>query len=299
MSFSYDTKLELARLEISSKCCAISECYGILLYCNTFTANQVKIITENIPFAKRTIKLFRRAFGFTFDQMPENPQEGMKHVLIIEDKDKLDKIFAAYGYERANILAHHINYGILEDECCRQSFMRGAFFAGGSITDPRKRYHLELVTDHYSVSREIYTLLLEMEFEPRNTSRSGNYITYFKQSEAIENFLTTIGAPLAAMEIMQAKIEKEVYNSVNRRVNCDTANVTKTVNAAQEQVDAIKKLAERGILTTLPEKIQSTARLRMENPELSLAQLAELTDPPVTKSCLNHRLRKLTQLANE
>jgi len=107
------------------------------------------------------------------------------------------------------ILAHHINFGVLEDDCSRQSFMRGAFFAGGSVTDPNKRYHLELVTDHYNVSREAFSLLLDMGFEPKSTSRGGNYITYFKNSEIIADFLTTLGAPVAAIEIMSAKIMKE------------------------------------------------------------------------------------------
>ncbi len=175
--------------------------------------------------------------------------------------------------------------------------MRGAFFAGGSITDPQKTYHLELVTDHYSVSREALSLLLDMGFEPKSVARAGNFITYFKSSEAIEDFLTTIGAPIAAMEIMSTKIMKDMTNSVNRRVNCDTANVTKTVDAAQEQLEAIRSIDASGILLLLPERLRETAKLRTENPELSLSQLAAIADPPVTKSCLNHRLKKLIEIA--
>ena len=188
MSFSSDTKAELCKLSPSAKCCSIAECYGILLYCNTFTNNLIKIITESRPLAKRLPKLFKRAFGFGFDDMPDDlEKEGGKLVFLIEDRHKLDRIFATYGYERQTSLAHHINLGVLEEDCCRQSFMRGAFFTGGSITDPRKRYHLEMVTDHYNVSRETYSLLLDMGFEPKSTSRKGNYIAYFKQSESIED----------------------------------------------------------------------------------------------------------------
>ncbi len=166
---------------------------------------------------------------------------------------------------------------------------------GGSVTDPAKRYHLELATDHYNVSRETYSLLLEMGFEPKELRRKGNFVIYFKQSAAIEDFLTTIGAPLSAMELMSLKVEKDMRNAINRKVNCDTANVSKTVDAALLQIEAIEKLSADAGLGSLPEKLRETAVLRLENPELSLNELAELS--ALTKSCLNHRLRKLVELA--
>ena len=299
MSFAADVKSELCRLAVNTRCCAISESYGVLLYCNTFTNNAVKIITDSRPFARRLPRLFKRAFGFDFDVVPEEMDRPGKLTLAITDERKIEHIFDVCGFERERILAHHINFGVLEEACCRQSFIRGAFLAGGSMTDPQKRYHLELVTDHYNVSRETYTLLLDMEFEPKSTNRSGHYITYFKSSGAIEDLLTTIGAPVSAMQVMEAKIVKEMTNSVNRKVNCDTANVTKTVEAASEQVAAIRQLERTGVLESLPEKLQQTARLRLDYPELSIGQLAAATDPPVTKSCLNHRLRRLVALAEE
>ena len=139
----------------------------------------------------------------------------------------------------------------------------------------------------------------ELDFHPKETTRKSNYVTYFKQSEAIADVLTTIGAPLAAMEVMNAKVEKNLMNGVNRRLNCDVANVDKAVQAAQGQIQAIHRLESRGELAKLPEKLQETARLRLDYPELSLAQLAEAAMPPVTKSCLNHRLRKLVELGKE
>ena len=297
MSFSSDAKAELCKVPINRKCCAISECYGVLLYCNTFSANEIKIITESRDFALRLPKLFKKAFGTGFDIFPEDISAPGKLTYIINDHEKLDRIFGYFGYEKGMVVSHHINLGILEELCCQQSFMRGAFLAGGSVIDPEKRYHLELVTDHYHVSRETFALLLEIGFAPKDTSRNGRYITYFKQSEAIEDLLTTIGAPVAAMEIMSAKIEKDMRNSVNRRVNCDTANVLKTVDAAQQQIEAIKKIIGDTGLEGLPDKLRETAVLRVENPELSLIQLAEMMSPPVTKSCLNHRLRKLISIA--
>ena len=265
MSFSGEVKAELCRTPISKKCCAVAESYGILLYCNEFSAKEIRIITENPDFIHRLPKLFKKAFGISFDLFSEQTGKG-KQNFIIRDKGKLERIFAGFGYEADKVFAHHINLGVLEDECCQISFVRGAFLAGGSVTDPFKRYHMELTTAHYNVSREVYSVLSELNFQPKNTVRSGNYITYFKNSEQIEDILTKMGAPVAAMSIMSAKIEKDMRNSIQRKVNCDTANVDKVVTASKEQIDAIKILEERIGLENLPDKLQETALLRIANP---------------------------------
>ena len=231
MSFSSEVKAELCRTALSRRCCAQAEAYGVLLYCNQFTASQVRISTESTAFAARLPALFHRAFQLSFDRTPE--KGASKQIFSITEPDKLSALWSAFGHEPAGTLAHHINFAVLEEEHCRLAFFRGAFLAGGSVTDPAKRYHLELSTPHLSVSRELRALLLECGFTPKETTRKANSITYFKQSEAIEDFLTAIGAPLAAMEIMNAKAEKDLRGSINRRVNCDAANLDKAVDAAQ------------------------------------------------------------------
>ena len=296
MSFSFDTKNELCRLPVQRLCCARAEAYGILLYCNTFTPSEVRIITENPNFAARLPRLFHRAFNIRFDRQPEQDQPG-KMVFQITDSKKLEHIINLLGYDPRQNLVLHINFGMLEEECCRAAFLRGVFFAGGSITDPQKRYHLELTTSHKQVSRELAALLQDTGFIPKAVGRNGSFVTYFKQSEHIEDLLTLIGAPVAAMEIMTAKMEKELRNSVNRRLNCDSANLDKTVEAAQEQREAIRQLRAAEKLETLPQKLQQTAALREIHPELTLSELAQEFTPPVSKSCLNHRLRKLVELA--
>lgn len=295
MSFSSEVKAELCRTALSRRCCAQAEAYGVLLYCNQFTASQVRISTESNAFAARLPALFHRAFQLSFDRTPE--EGAAKRIFSITEPDKLSALWSAFGHEPAGTLAHHINFAVLEEEHCRLAFFRGAFLAGGSVTDPAKRDHLELSTPHLSVSRELRALLLECGFTPKETTRKANSITYFKQSEAIEDFLTAIGAPIAAMELMNAKAEKLLRNGVNRRVNCEAANVDKTVDAALEQRQAIQALREAGTLDTLSPKLREAAALREAHPELSLAQLAALCDPPVTKSSLSHRLRKLIQLS--
>ena len=146
---------------------------------------------------------------------------------------------------------------------------------------------------------ETCALLLDAGFSPKETTRGGNSILYFKQSNLIEDFLTAIGAPVCAMGVMEAKVEKDLRNGVNRRVNCETANLTKVVDASMEQVAAIRKLQKRGHLKDLPPKLRETAKLRLENPEATLQELAAMQDPPVSKSAMNHRMRKLVALANE
>ena len=296
MSFSYETKAELCRVPVRKLCCARAEAYGILLYCNTFHPAQVRIITENPAFAARLPGLFQRAFSLRFDSLPQPDQPG-KMIFRLTNREKLRRVDETLGYEKSPAL--HINFALLEEDCCRAAFLRGAFFAGGSVTDPAKRYHLELDTSHAPVGREMEVLLRDMDCQPKTIFRNGSFVTYFKQSEQIEDFLTLIGAPLAAMKIMNAKVEKDIRNRVNRRFNCDNANVDKVVEASREQMEAIRKLQAASRLGQLSDKLQLTAALRLEYPELSIGDLAAEFDPPVTKSCLSHRLRKLTELAKE
>ena len=296
MSFASDVKAELCRAKIARKCCAQAEACGVLLYCNRFSPGEVKIVTESQPFGHRLSALFHKAFGLSFDEKgdPDSP----KQVFSITDPHKLELLWDLCAFDPTGP-AHHINFGMLEEPHCRQAFLRGAFLAGGSVTDPLKGYHLELSTTHRSVSREMTTLLLELGYAPKEVTRKANYITYFKQSEAVEDLLTAIGAPVSAMELMNAKAEKLLRNVVNRRVNCEAANVDKTVDAAMEQRQAIQALRAAGVLDELTPKLREAARLREANPELSLSQLAGLCDPPVTKSSLSHRLRKLIDLSKK
>ena len=293
MSFSSEAKRELCRDRLERRDAALAECYGVLLYCHSFSPREIRVITASPDFAARLPRLFKKAFSLGFDRLPPEGAAG-KQSFAVTDGEKLAKIFDAYGAEIGGTLSHHVNFGVLEEESCRAAFIRGAFLAGGSVTDPEKRYHLELATAHRSVSREVYTLLLDMGFSPRETSRAGNALVYFKQADAIADFFTAIGAPATAMGIMTAKVEKEMRNTVTRQINCDSANTDKTVAAAQEQLAAIRRIVkDYGSLDVLPEPLKDAALLRVTNPEASLADLAQLSFPPVSKSCLSHRLKKI------
>lgn len=191
-SFAGKVKNELCRVPVQRLCCARAEAYGVLLYGNTFSPTEVRLITESSDFAARLPRLFQRAFGLKFDRLPE--EERGKLIFGITDRSKLDRIINQLGYDPRQNLVLHVNFGLLEDECCRTAFLRGAFLAGGSVTDPEKRYHLELDTGHAQASREVATLLTEMGFLPHSVRRGGSSVIYFKQSEHIEDLLTTIGA---------------------------------------------------------------------------------------------------------
>ena len=288
----------MCKLPMGKPCCAVAEAYGIFLYGNTFSADEIKIVTECRPLGGRLSALLQAGFDLTFDFIPPDDAED-KQSYVINAPDKLERIAATIGYDSGGVLAHHINFGILEEPCCSVSLIRGAFLAGGSVTAPDKGYHLELTTNRRSVSRSLFTLLMELGFSPKDAMRRGNYVIYFKQSGVIEDFLTTIGAPQAAMSLMTAKVEKDMRNTIQRRVNCDTANVDKSVEAAQTQLAAIRRIEQGQGLENLPNKLHQTALLRIVNPEASLAELSQLADPPVTKSCMSHRLKKLIALGEE
>ena len=291
MSFSGDVKTELCRVEPARACCARAELYGALLYCHTFTAREARIITESESFARRLPELLRRAF----DRLPAEGEQ--KYIFQLTDGEKLGRVIDAFGFDSRQSPVLHINFGLLEEGCCRAAFLRGAFLAGGSVTDPAKRYHLELETSHAQASRELLALLGEMGRRPKQTARGGYQVIYFKSSGQIEDFLTIMGAPLSAMGLMNAKAEKELRNGVNRRVNCDAANLDKAVEAAQAQIEAIRRLLGRTGLEDLPPKLSEAAKLRLDNPDLTLTELAALCEPPITKSSLSHRLKKLGEMA--
>ncbi len=299
VTFSAAAKAEVCRAFPQKYCCALAECFGILLYCNNFTADNIRIITESREFAQRLPALLDRAFGMEFDAFPSLAAPG-KLVFQITDPEKIAEIMDAFGFNPQDTLALHVNLPLVEDDCCKAAFLRGAYLAGGSVTDPEKGYHMEITTTHHSVARETFALIQEvMGFAPKIATRGGGQVLYFKQSDLISDFLTYLSAPVAAMGIMEAKLEKELNNKVNRRCNCDDANTSKVVEAAQEQLSAIRILKDCGALEHLPAKLLQAAKAREENPEASLTELAAMMEPPITKPAMNHRLKKLVAMAKE
>ena len=299
ISFSGNAKAEICRSVPQKTCCVRAMCFGILLFCNSFSAEGIRIITESKDLALCLPKLFRKAFGAEFDIQPEEIVTG-KSNFQITNPETIAQVMAVFGFDSGSTLSVHLNLPVVEDDCCKAFFLRGAFLAGGSVTDPVKGYHIELATTHQGVARQTYSLVEEcMGFSMKRAARSGGQVLYLKQNEQISDLLTYLNAPVAAMGIMEAKLEKELNNKVNRRCNCDEANTSKVVEAAQEQLAAIRRIRQRGMLEQLPAKLQQAALAREKNPELSLTELAALMEPPITKPAMNHRMKKLMAIARE
>ena len=299
ISFSAAAKAEVCRILPGKQCCALAECFGVLLYCNSFAADSIKIITESREFAYILPKLFKKAFNLSFDSYPSLAAPG-KLVFQIWDEEKITCIMESFGFHPEDTVSLHVNFPVIENDCCKAAFLRGAFLAGGSVTDPVKGYHMEISTTHQSVARETDVLMREvMTFLPKSAKRGGGQVLYIKQSEQISDFLTYLSAPVAAMSIMETRLEKELNNKVIRRCNCDDANTSKVVEAAQEQLSAIRVLKEAGMLEKLPDKMKQAAMAREKNPSASLSELAAIMEPPITKPAMNNRMKKLVQMAKE
>ncbi|MBQ2911592.1 MAG: DNA-binding protein WhiA, partial [Clostridia bacterium] len=218
--------------------------------------------------------------------------------VVVEDAGVIEKIYDLFGYEYNNA-SLHINRAVVEEDCCREAFIRGAFLASGYLSNPEKEYHMEFVTTHFNISSELLILLDEMEFSAKMINRRGNYVIYYKGSEMIEKMLTFMGASNSAMELMLKKVEKNLKNNINRKVNCEISNLTKTADASAQQIEAIYTLKEKNKYDELPKPLKEVAELRLANPELTLGELAQMCVPPITKPGLSGRMRKIIKLAKD
>lgn len=293
MSFSLDVKEEICKQPLTTPCCIRAEILGILLYCNTFSNQEVRINTSSPSFAARIPLLFETIHI----PLSHTPSPSRKFSFTISDTVILKQLLHLLDYD-FHTLSRHIQFGLLEDTCCQHAFCRGAFLAGGSVTHPEKQYHLELHTVHNAVHRQFSSVLIESQLEPKLSQRKGRFLCYFKQSVYIQAFLRCIGAKDSAKILENFSQKKNLTSEVNRQVNCDAANLNKTIDAAQSQIKAIRWLDEAGLLVDLPDKLKETAYLRLENPHCTLSELAEFFTPPLSKSALNHRMRKLLSLAH-
>ncbi|MCX7614621.1 MAG: DNA-binding protein WhiA [Clostridiales bacterium] len=294
MSFSAEVKNEICKTSIIRPCCTLSEVYGLILYATAFNCREIRITTSNSSLKKRIPILFQKGFGILIPTFGV----GSMTTFLLTEQDEIKTVFSAFGYDFRDT-ALHLNRGIIDDDCCKSAFLRGAFLSGGSITNPEKKYHLELATNHLTLNREVISLLLDLDVKPKTLKRKNSYIIYLKDSGHIEDFLTMIGAPISAMHLMQAKVEKDLRNKVNRQVNCETANLSKTIEASIQQLNAIRLIDQTIRIDSLDKTLYDTAVLRIQNPEASLGELARLSSTPVSKPGLSHRLNKLIELSKK
>ena len=295
MSFSTEVKNELCRVSMQRVCCTRAEAYGALLHASAFSHKEIRLNTENAAVARRLQALLQRAFFVVCE-----PQRvGQKHQLILTGAEQIGRIFDALGYDRKSHITYHLNRNVLEEDCCIASFLRGVFLMAGTVAGPDKKSHLELKTARQSLAGEETSLLLDLGLSPKQMRRASAHILYFKDGTSVEDFLTRIGAPRAAMELMEAKVEKNIRNTINRQVNCETANLVKAADASARQIAAIRAVLDAHGEEGFPENLRETVRLRLEYPTDSLAELAQRFDPPISKPGLSHRLKKIIELASK
>lgn len=284
-------------------CCMFAQSYGFLLFGRAFSAAGISLMTDYNEIADA----YADAIRFVCGVDPEiiRSDAGRYSVTVPQGKD-CRRLLSAFGYDGSEI-STRLNFANIREECCRSAFIRGVFLACGSVTDPEKEYHLEfsvssrnLAYDFMKIFDEYNSLDPQQSFslEPRLSIRGGVYVIYFKDSSSIEDFLTVTGAQNAAMQVMGAKIYKNIKNNVNRKVNFETANINRSVNAAYRQVDAIKRLIAENSLGRLPEDVRQLAELRLREPEMSLRELGENMSPPMGRTAVNYRLKKILELAD-
>ncbi|MCQ2460775.1 MAG: DNA-binding protein WhiA [Clostridia bacterium] len=314
MSFASDIKdeliekSELARAMGGMKdCCIHAEMYGIFLFCRDFDSNNICIKTEHREVAELFSSYAEEITGRSYNI--EQTSSGKFRVTIkkAEDRKMILEHFGHTGQE----VTRRMYRSNLEDECCLGALLRGAFLSCGTITDPEKDYHLEFVMSHKVLSNDLLKLITEVhlpdeegnvdfnkkEFDPKYIVRRGVHVVYFKDSESIENILTFMGAPDASLEVMGTRMYKDMRNRVNRKMNFENANAGRAFDAAYKQISAIRFIEEEKGLGFLSEDLRELALLRLENEDFTLSDLADNLKEPISKSGVNHRLKKILEIA--
>ena len=294
MSFSSDVKSELTKTENLLPCCFHAQVYGLVLFAH-FSKYNLSITTENTD-------VFDLYSSYINDYCRVNTylSDGSSKKLtayIKSDEDKA-KVFAKFGHELKEPTLR-INRANISEDCCSASFLRGVFLACGTVTDPERGYHLEFVVPYKKLCNDLICLLEELSFRPKYINRKGNHIIYFKDSESIEDILAFIGAQNASLYLMGVKIEKDVKNQINRKMNFELSNIDKTIDAATAQIDAILFIDKKIGIDSLPDNLREIARLRIDNPESSLRDLGAMMSEPLSRSGVNHRLARIVSYADK
>lgn len=293
MSFSWDIKKKLCGAEIKCPYCTRSELAGIVGFSGDFSESRLKLMTEHELLADRITADIEECIGTA----PAVTGDKTKKILI-EDNAVLDNLRACL-FLADEQTESEFEEEILKLECCRESYVRGAFLSGGCVLDPSKSYHLEFDTKYKKSSGRLSRLLSDMGFPVRVTYRKGHHLVYIKGYESIAEILGFMGAGGGALKLYSVQIEKEMRNAVNRQVNCETANAEKLAAAASRQLTAIRKIQKHGGLSSLPDNLKELAGLRLEHPDESLKRLGEMLVPPIGKSGVNHRMNKIIEIAKE
>ena len=311
MSFSSNVKDELSRQMPGARHCQIAETAAILSLCGRVKISAsgrfwIEIHTENVAVARKYFTLLKKTFNIRTDV---SIRSGMNHgrsrtyiVAVREHEEALKVLQAVKLINTQGEIGENLSLirnVVLQNACCRRAFIRGAFLAAGSISAPEKFYHFEIVCPTEPKAEQLKKIIATFDIEAKIVPRKRYYVVYIKEGSQIVDILNVMEAPVSLMELENIRIVKEMRGSVNRQVNCETANINKTVSAAVKQIEDIRFIQSVAGLSGLPESLQEMARIRLERPEATLKELGEALEPPVGKSGVNHRLRKLSLVAEE
>lgn len=295
MTFSASVKAELSELIVKKDCCLKAEAYGLLLFAKSFSGGSVSILTENKQVAQRYQSIVKKVCRIKSINIKNLPSS---FCVSVDDPAECVKVLETFGHTPDETVLR-INRANFEDDCCMESFLRGAFLACGSVTDPEKDYHLEFLVPRKRLAKDLEALIGELQMSCGSTMRKNAAVLYFKGSESIEDMLTHMGAQMSTLKIINIKIYKDFRNTANRRANCETANITRTVDAAQTQLEDIEYISECGEFDRMPAALRDVAVVRRDNPEMSLSELGRAMTPQLSRSGVNHRLAKISELAAE
>ncbi len=297
MSFSQNVKKELCGIQWEKSCCAKAECYGMLLGTRTFHKKEIVFKSEQEEIARRFCKLLKDVCGIAVRPTVPARAGGFYTVRLVESFDCLT-VLTAFGYTGDEPFLR-INRGNFEEDCCISAFLRGLFLSCGSITDPNKEYHFEFSVGKFHLAQDVAGLVGEYLNRPKLTTRKSAYVVYIKESEQIEDILTFMQAVNGSLSLMQVKIVKELRNKVNRATNCETANLSKSLEAGRRHLQAIETIEKVASLDILSTELKEVAILRRDNPEASLSELGQMLSEPLSRSGVNHRLTKIVEIATK
>lgn len=300
MSFSGQIKEELAQVISSPRHCQLAELAALVQFCGHIEEDGSLLVqSENPLVIRKCFTLLKKTFKIK--AVAKSQMQTQNYRIFVTGEDAFRVLEALKICDTAgHLMMRHLTDPVLiKNSCCKRAYLRGCYMAVGSMSDPYKSYHLELVCGLQAQAEQLLKILHDFSLDAKMIVRKKYHVVYMKEGENIADFLNITEAHKALMEFENTRIYKGMRNMVNRKVNCEAANITKTVNAATRQVEDIRLIREKMGLEGLPEPLRQMAYVRLENPQASLGELGKLLDPPVGKSGVNHRLRKLGELAKE
>lgn len=309
MSFSMKTKNELSRIIPEDRCCQLAELSSLIRMSGTiqligFKKLNVRVTTENAAIARKIFTLLKMCFGIHTELMVQKNKllkKNNHYVIIINSDMGANDILEKVGILKVEAGQFSIDYSVpkqlVKSHCCKRAYLRGAFLGAGSVSDPEKTYHLEFVTSSEEHSEDLKDLINQFDLAAKIVQRKSNFVVYLKEGDQIVDLLNIIGAHSALLNLENIRIVKQVRNNVNRIVNCETANLNKIVNASIRQIQNIEFIQQNYGFKILPDSLREIAELRLDYKEASLRELGQMLNPPVGKSGVNHRLRKIEKIA--